>query len=101
MEKNKETFDDLKECYSKKNSGRELVKDRLVKNLPALRQKVGVTQEGLALKLEVSRQTLSNIEAKRSRISWVMVIALIAMFEKQLGVDLLVAILGIDYGNID
>jgi len=52
----------------------------IMENLPVLRAKARITQEQLAEKLGVTRQTIINIESKKTRITWPMVLAILLIF---------------------
>ena len=68
----------IKEELSKKDKDKIL--DNLSENLPVLRAKLGVSQEDLAKKLGVSRQTIASIEAKKGKTAWPTVIAILLLF---------------------
>lgn len=57
----------------------EIMKN-LSENLPILRKKSGMTQEDLAKQLGVTRQTIMNIESKKTKLNWVMSISIIMFF---------------------
>jgi DNA-binding XRE family transcriptional regulator len=52
----------------------------MASNLKVLRNKLGLTQEQIAEKIGVSRQTLANIENKKIEMSWNTFLALITVF---------------------
>ena len=62
-------------------------KDELITNmtdnLVVLRNKLRLTQDDLAGKIGISRQTLVNIENKRRDMSWSTFVALIAVFRAE------------------
>ena len=62
-------------------------KDELITNmtdnLVVLRNKLKLTQDDLAGKIGISRQTLVNIENKRRDMSWSTFVALIAVFRAE------------------
>jgi DNA-binding XRE family transcriptional regulator len=58
---------------------------KMADNLKVLRNKLNLTQEGLAEKVGVSRQTLVSIEKKKRKMSWGTFIALIAVFRTESG----------------
>ena len=53
----------------------------LREELPVLRAKARVSQETVADKIGVSRQTYSNIETGKREMSWVTFMALVAFFQ--------------------
>lgn len=53
---------------------------QLVNDLPVLRARMGISQEELASKIGVSRQTYNSYEAKKRPVPWSVCIALIAFF---------------------
>jgi len=59
---------------------REEYINRMVENLPLLRTATSLTQEQLAEKVGVSRQTIIAIEKKKRCLSWTLYLALIAIF---------------------
>ncbi len=56
--------------------------EKLMNNLPALRAKLGITQNDLADIIGIGRQTLLSIENRRSRIRWDTFLALVIVFSK-------------------
>lgn len=52
----------------------------LVDNLPVLRAKLGLSQEELAIKIGVTRQTIINIEKKKIKLGWTTALALLMLF---------------------
>ncbi len=61
-------------------SRREEYINKMVENLPLLRTAISLTQEQLAEKVGVSRQTIIAIEKKRRCLSWTLYLALVAIF---------------------
>lgn len=59
---------------------KELCCIQLVNDLPVLRACIGISQEDLAAKIGVSRQTYNSYEAKKRPIPWSVCIALITFF---------------------
>lgn len=53
----------------------------LVEELPVLRAKARVSQETLAERIGVSRQTYSGIETGRREMTWTVFLALVAFFQ--------------------
>jgi DNA-binding XRE family transcriptional regulator len=56
---------------------------KMAENLKVLRNKLDLTQDELAGKVGISRQTLVNIENKRRDISWNTFVALITVFRAE------------------
>ena len=59
---------------------KETISNTLIDNLPVLRAKLNITQDDLAKQLGVTRQTIINVESKKTKISWTMVLALLLIF---------------------
>lgn len=59
---------------------KELCCIQLVNDLPVLRARLGVSQEEVASKIGVSRQTYNSYEAKKRPVPWSVCIALITFF---------------------
>lgn len=59
---------------------KELCCIQLVNDLPVLRARIGISQEDIAAKIGVSRQTYNSYEAKKRPIPWSVCIALITLF---------------------
>lgn len=55
--------------------------EHMANNLPSLRAQLGVTQEQLAQRLGVTRQTLTLIESKSRLLTWTNYLALCYIFE--------------------
>ena len=68
-----------------KNESRSEKKSRLIKalkdDLPVLRARVGLSQEAIADKIGVSRQTYSSIETGKREMAWTTFLALVAFFQ--------------------
>lgn len=62
------------------NEDKEEVMNNLTENLPTLRKKSGMTQEDLAKQLGVTRQTIVNIESKKTKLNWAMTISIMMFF---------------------
>lgn len=67
------------------NTPIDLLKDEAIatlrEELPVLRAKVKISQEELAQKIGVSRQTYSSIETGKREMTWTTFMALIAFFQ--------------------
>ncbi|MEY8428761.1 helix-turn-helix transcriptional regulator [Lachnospiraceae bacterium 46-15] len=59
---------------------KELCCIQLVNDLPVLRARIGISQEDIAAKIGVSRQTYNSYGAKKRPIPWSVCIALITFF---------------------
>ncbi|WP_172208613.1 helix-turn-helix transcriptional regulator [Lactococcus hodotermopsidis] len=61
------------------------VRTKLIKSLtnelPVLRAKLGISQEELAAKIGVSRQTINAIEGKKRDMSWGMFLSIVFFFD--------------------
>ena len=57
--------------------------EKMAENLKVLRNKRNLTQDELATKIGISRQTLMNIENKKRDMSWTTFIALITIFRAE------------------
>ena len=60
---------------------RNTIIELLRKELPVLRAKARISQEDIAEKIGISRQTYSSIETGRREMSWTTFLALIAYFQ--------------------
>lgn len=58
----------------------QMLIDTLTKELPLLRARLNISQEDLARRTGISRQTLSSIETMKSRMSWNTFLALVLFF---------------------
>lgn len=63
---------------------RERLISRLIDELPVLRTKLGLSQDELAGKLDISRQTYSYMETRRRKMSWSVYLALILLFDNSI-----------------
>lgn len=64
--------------YSEENKNHLI--EILTEELPALRAKIGITQEDLCGIVGISRQTYSSIETKKKKMSWNVFLALIMFY---------------------
>ena len=76
MEKHRETFNDT--------DNRKRLIARLTYDLPVLRARLGISQEELATKIGVSRQTYNTIENGKKEMTWTTFMALVAVFQNNL-----------------
>ena len=74
---------------------RQILIENMVSNLPALRKVLGVSQEGLADILGVSRTTLAVVENRKRKMTWDMFLALLMVFTKNKATDQLLGPMGI------
>lgn len=54
---------------------------RLAYDLPVLRARLGISQEEMAAKVGMSRQTYNMIEKGKKEMSWMTFLALVAVFQ--------------------
>lgn len=68
-----------------KTESRTETKSRLIEmlriDLPVLRARVGLSQEAIADKIGISRQTYNNIETGKREMAWTTFLALVAFFQ--------------------
>lgn len=55
--------------------------DNLVKNLPLLRKRLGITQAELAQRVGTTRQTLTAIETRQRPLSWANYLSFVLLFQ--------------------
>ncbi len=58
----------------------QMLIDTLTKELPLLRTRLNISQDELAKKTGLSRQTISSIETQKIRMSWSTFLALVLFF---------------------
>ena len=63
------------------NEDRKQLIARLTYDLPVLRARLGISQEELAEKIGMSRQTYNAIETGKKEMSWMTFLALVAVFQ--------------------
>ena len=56
--------------------------ENMASNLPTLRKKMDISQEGLATLIGVSRSTIVTIESKKKTMTWNMFLSLVLIFTK-------------------
>lgn len=68
-----------------KNESQNEAKNQLIKalknDLPVLRARIGLSQEAIADKIGISRQTYSSIETGKREMGWTTFLALVAFFK--------------------
>ena len=68
-----------------KNRDQNGIKNQLIatlkKDLPVLRARMGLSQEAIADKIGISRQTYSSIETGKREMTWTTFLALVAFFQ--------------------
>lgn len=69
--------------------------ENMTSNLPTLRKKMDISQEGLATMIGVSRSTIATIENKKKTMTWNMFLSLILVFTKNEGTDKLLNVMEI------
>lgn len=79
---------------------KNVLMDKLVKELPVLRAKIGISQEELGLMIGVSRQTLSAIENRKRDLSWNMFVILALFFFFNKGTSEMILSSGIFSDNL-
>ena len=62
---------------------KELCCMQLVNDLPVLRARIGISQENVAAKIGVLRQTYNSYEANKRPVPWSVCIALITFFNSK------------------
>ncbi|TJX13157.1 helix-turn-helix domain-containing protein [Tissierella creatinini] len=62
------------------NKDKDIIINALTESLPTLRKQLDLSQQDLAKALSISRQTLVNIENKRSKMNWITAFALLMFF---------------------
>jgi len=83
----------------------EEVRTKLIKSLtnelPVLRAKLNISQEDLAEKIGVSRQTINAIEAKKRDMSWGMFLSMVFFFDFNEKTSTMLNMLGIVKSDLD
>jgi len=80
---------------------REKLIDNMTENLPVLRKKLRLSQEGLAKIIGTSRYTVMLIETKKRRMTWNTFLSLLLLFEKNQDTAVLLRVLGIYTDQLD
>ncbi len=61
---------------------REILMEKMADNLPVLRKKLKLSQEGLAKIIGSSRYTVMLIETKKRKMTWNTFLSLVLLFDK-------------------
>lgn len=77
------------------SENREILVDKMVDNLPVLRKKLKLSQEGLANFIGSSRNTVMLIENRKRPMTWNTFLSLVLLFEKNEETRVLLRALGI------
>ena len=77
------------------NNDREILIEKMADNLPVLRKKLKLSQEGLAQMLGTSRFTIVLIETKKRSMTWNTFLALVFVFDHNKETSVLLRTLGI------
>ncbi len=80
---------------------RETLIDNMTENLPVLRKKLKLSQEGLAKIIGTSRYTVMLIETKKRRMTWNTFLSLVLLFEKNQDTSVLLRVLDIYTEQLD
>ena len=62
------------------NLDRRVLMERMASNLAVFRTKLGVSQEDVAVRLGVTRQTISAFESGQRELTWSVFLALVLLF---------------------
>lgn len=74
---------------------------KMADNLPVLRAKLGLSQEGVAGVIGITRQTISSIENKSREMSWPTFLSLLFLFSKNSDTQMLMKAMGIYDENLE
>ncbi len=80
---------------------RETLIDNMTENLPVLRKKLKLSQEGLAKIIGTSRYTVMLIETKKRRMTWNTFLSLVLLFDKNQDTAVLLRVLDIYTEQLD
>lgn len=59
---------------------KKLLMRRMAKNLPVFRTKLGASQQDIAIRLGVTRQSISAFESEQRQLTWSVFLALVLLF---------------------
>ena len=62
-------------------ASRERLVAQMTDELPAIRARLNLSQEDLASRVGISRQTVSLLETRKQTMTWVTFMAMLALFE--------------------
>ena len=80
---------------------RKAYSTKMADNLPVLRAKLGLSQEGIAGIIGITRQTISSIENKSREMSWTTFLSLLFLFSKNSDTQVLMKAMGIYDENLE
>jgi DNA-binding XRE family transcriptional regulator len=80
---------------------REQLIDNMTENLPVLRKKLKLSQEGLAQIIGTSRYTVMLIETRKRRMTWNTFLSLVLLFDKNADTSVLIRVLEIYTEQLD
>ena len=80
---------------------RETLIDNMTENLPVLRKKLKLSQEGLARIIGTSRYTVMLIETRKRRMTWNTFLSLLLLFDKNQDTAVLLRVLSIYTDQLD
>lgn len=80
---------------------RDQLIDNMTENLPVLRKKLKLSQEGLAKIIGTSRYTIMLIETGKRRMTWNTFLSLILLFDKNKDTAVLLRVLDIYTEQLD
>lgn len=80
---------------------REILIEKMADNLPVLRKKLKLSQEGLADIIGSSRYTVMLIETKKRKMTWSTYMALVLLFEKSADTEMLLRAFNIYTDELD
>ena len=80
---------------------REQLIENMTENLPVLRKKLRLSQEGLAKIIGTSRYTIMLIETKKRKKTWNTFLSLVLLFDKNENTQVLLRVLDIYTQQLD
>ena len=80
---------------------REQLIENMTENLPVLRKKLKLSQEGLAKIIGTSRYTIMLIETKKRKMTWNTFLSLVLLFDKNENTQVLLRVLDIYTQQLD
>ena len=75
--------------------------ENMTENLPVLRKKLKLSQEGLAKIIGTSRYTIMLIETKKRKMTWNTFLSLVLLFDKNENTQVLLRVLDIYTQQLD